>query len=112
MKLENVAASLIKGGFTAEQTAEIMKVLQRDNLVQASAGGFRRLRTPEEIANDSQNHAQLRQIMAMCRRWEVTLDPVKLVDTVKLDADLSAAKASVESRLQIKTAMAQIGLIQ
>jgi hypothetical protein len=113
---KNIAAkTLVEGGFSTSQAAAIMAILATtQNTMQATGaapGGYRKLRTPNEIAEDSQNHACLRQINAMCRRWGISLQGDAIVDPIALDASFSAAKADIPSRLAIKTAMAQIGLL-
>jgi hypothetical protein len=113
---KTVAKTLVEGGFSEKQAAALMVAIASNTPVQAAAAPAGRLlqelRTPAQIAEDGQNLAQLRQIMAMCRRFGISLAPEKTVDIFALDSALAAAKAPVSERLQLKTMLAAEGMIR
>jgi chorismate mutase len=111
---KTAAATLLKSGFSSDQAAAILAVIATNtHPVQASASApiARQLRTFEQVASDSQNLAQVRQLLAMAKRFNVTIDSAKPMDMGKLDAELSASRASVDDRLRFKTSLAQLNLI-
>jgi hypothetical protein len=113
---KNAAETLIKGGFSSSQAAALLAVIATNTPVQAAAAPAGRLlqelRTPAQIAEDGQNLAQLRQILAMCRRFGISLAHDKTVDVIAVDAALKAANATVSDRLQLKTMVAAEGMIR
>jgi hypothetical protein len=70
------------------------------------------LRSMTAAAEDSQNHALLRQISMAARRFQLDIDPSQIIDPVKLDKELSASRATTVERIQIKTALAMLGCIR
>ena len=95
----------------------IVEQMKADGLVgdgairAADVGATPHIKTLNAAAADPMNVTLVKQVIGMARHAGVELDPSKQIDSYALSDQLRARGASVEQRIAIKTALAQIGCL-
>ena len=78
-----------------------------------SLGHRRPLRTLTQAADDQQNHALIRQVLAMAKRFGCSSILDDNCDPVALDRELKASgRATTEEKIRLKTLLAMIGVLR
>jgi hypothetical protein len=96
-----------------------MSKIRFSDHLRATSGGEavshnRPLFTLEQAASNSQNHPVLRQVTATAKRFQLSFisNPDQMIDSVTLDRELGASRASTIDRLQLKHNLASLGVLR
>jgi hypothetical protein len=67
-----------------------------------------------QAADDQQNHSLIRQALAMAKRFGCSsiTDVDGYCDSVALDRELKASRATTEEKIRLKTLLAMIGVLR
>jgi hypothetical protein len=119
---DSVHASLVKAGFTHADVYKALKQLVADQLlhnddvaVHAAADKERRCLSPLQASRDHRLHPLLRQVKGELRRladYDLDLNQSEPLDAYKLDKELRAAALDIEQRMNLKSQLFQLGLIE